>query len=85
MQALSQHMTLGRDEKSLDEALQYVQRAITLDPEDALGYDALASVLQRMRKMEAAVANAKKAIELSPALMAAHGTLIIPGFLRASL
>lgn len=70
------YMTSDRNEAALDEALQHAQRAIQLDPHEALGYDALASVLQRAGKMEASIANAKRAIELSPTLMAAHGTLI---------
>ena len=70
------YMTFHQNDAALDEALQHAQRAIRLDPDEALGYDALASVLQRVRKMDPSIANARKAIELSPTLMAAYGTLI---------
>lgn len=60
----------------LDEAFRHARVAIALDPEDGLGFDALASALQRRGDLQEAVANAQKAIELSPALMAAHGTLV---------
>lgn len=70
------YMASYRNEPALEEALQHAQKAIRLDPYEALGYDALASVQQGARKMEASIANARKAVELSPTLMAAHGTLI---------
>ena len=60
----------------LEEAFEYARLAIALDPEDGLGFDALASALQRQGQLQEAVTNAQKAIELSPALMAAHGTLV---------
>ena len=61
---------------ALDQALEFARKAIALDPEDGLGFDALASAQQRQGRLHDAVANARRAIELSPALMAAHGTLI---------
>lgn len=61
---------------ALDQALELARRAIALDPEDGLGFDALASAQQRQGRLQDALANARRAIELSPALMAAHGTLI---------
>ena len=61
---------------ALDQALDLARKAIVLDPEDGLGFDALASVQQRQGRLQDAVGSARRAIELSPALMAAHGTLI---------
>jgi adenylate cyclase len=69
---------LGWDDetRATDEAATHAAAAITADPDDGLGYDAFASVQQKRGEMAEAVASARRAIELSPSLTAAYGTLI---------
>jgi pentatricopeptide repeat protein len=58
------------------EALKLARRAIALDPEEPLAFDALASACQFLGDVENAEKAARRAIDLSPTCTAAYGTLI---------
>jgi TolB-like protein/Tfp pilus assembly protein PilF len=64
----------GRD--AITEALKLALRAIALDPEEPLAFDALASARQFLGEKQKAEEAARRAIELSPTCTAAYGTLI---------
>lgn len=64
----------GRD--AITEALKLAHRAIALDPEEPLAFDALASAWQFLGEKQKAEEAARRAIELSPTCTAAYGTLI---------
>ncbi len=70
------YMGWGDEAHATRDALRHARAAIAADPTDGLGYDALASVQQRLGQMRQAVESARKALELAPSLAAAHGTLI---------
>ncbi|MCA0305101.1 MAG: adenylate/guanylate cyclase domain-containing protein [Proteobacteria bacterium] len=70
------YMGWGDEQEALSQALAHARRAIEADPQDGSGYEALASVQQRMGQMEEAVASARRALELTPSLSSAQGTLI---------
>jgi TolB-like protein/DNA-binding SARP family transcriptional activator/Flp pilus assembly protein TadD len=54
--------------KSLDQAYQHIERAIELDPGNALGHAFMAEVLQLKRDFDRSLYHADKAIELNPML-----------------
>ncbi|WP_170766568.1 adenylate/guanylate cyclase domain-containing protein [Ruegeria lacuscaerulensis] len=67
----------GADVKTAaDDALVHAQRALAADPNEPLGYDAMASVHQLSGDYESAASFASEAIALAPSCIPAHGTLI---------
>jgi adenylate cyclase len=61
---------------AIADALKLARRAVALDPEEPLAFDALASACQFQGDTEKAEEAARRAIELSPTCTAAYGTLI---------
>lgn len=70
------YMGWGDETKAVAASFEYARAAIASDPDDGLGYDALASAHQKVGGMRAAVMSARRAVDLSPSSAAAHGTLI---------
>lgn len=66
----------GWDGGAISEAVKLAHRAIALDPEEPLAFDALASACQFLGEQEKAADAARRAIALSPTCTAAYGTLI---------
>lgn len=66
--ALTWLATLKKKRDTVDEALQYAERAIKIRPDLAAGYSALGGCLLYMRKPQDAVDAFKKAVEISPSL-----------------
>ena len=56
----------ARSQRKLDEALALIQKALALTPEEAAYHDTLAEVHFQRGDREAAVAAAKKCVELAP-------------------
>src|SRR3990172_5823189 len=55
-----------KDEGKLDEAVAKFHEALAIDPKYALAHSALAIVLQKLGRHEAAVEHAQKVCELAP-------------------
>lgn len=72
------YMGWGDEHQAMQDAMSHARAAVAADPGDGLGFDALASVQQRLGQahMQEAVASARQAIALAPSLVAAYGTLI---------
>jgi TolB-like protein len=66
----------GRARECAAEALELARKATVIDYEEPLAFDALASAHQFIGDNASAEAAARKALQLSPASTAAHGTLI---------
>ena len=62
-------------QSTLQAALGFASRAITLDDKDARGHFHMAQVLLWLRRHDEAIAEARRAIELNPSLVQAHAVL----------
>ena len=60
---------------TLEAALEFARKAITLDDEDARGHFHVAQALLWLRRHDDAIAQARRAIALNPSLVQAHAVL----------